>query len=368
LDHIEQILYFDDAHDFGWHPSLSISSFGTTVGATVFHKSLFGHRERFELKAKFGGRYTQFYEAHLEADRFAGSRLWFETLARYEADRGELFGGVGIVDNVSAAPDQDPRDTNRLTYFAQDRELGLLRLGHTAGQRGRYVKTGGTVIINNRNFERNRVGERPTEDVYDTALIEGFDDGVTTVEVQANLVLDYRATGGLDSRGGFLETFGGHVSRLSGAQYWHYGAEGSYTLNLYRNTRLLTLRTAVEAVEGSDGEVAFTDLPRLGGPDRLRGYEANRFRDRRAALGSIEYHYPIHKNVMGELFVDGGHVSDHFEDLYDLREWKVGYGAGVIVGSSDSITLRFEVADGDGLQFLLATDFARAFDAGNQQR
>lgn len=365
--HAEDIIYFDDTHDVGWHPSLDmVTHFGTTVGAKLFHKSLFGHRERAEVEPKYGGRYTQSYELLFDADRLGGSRLWLETRGRFESAKGELFAGIGAADSLGMGPNLDPRAGSTRTYFATDRVLGLLRMGHTAGEPGRYVQTGGTVIFNERDFARNRTGQAETEDVYDTALLPGFDDGVTTIELQANVVMDYRATQGLDSRGGYLEMFGGHVTG-SPADYWHYGAEVSYTLNLYRRTRLLTARTAIEAVEGDDSEIPFSDLARLGGTDRLRGYTEDQFRDRRAALASLEYHYPIHKNVLGELFVDAGFVAQRFEDLYDIRDWKVGYGGGLILGSDDSVTLVFELAVGDGLHLMLSTDLARAFDERSAQ-
>src|SRR5690606_37979420 len=129
------------------------------------------------------------------------------------------------------------------------------------------------------------------EEVYDVALVPGFDDGITTVELQANMDWDTRDRHGLGARGVYLELFGGYVPPIRTWSYWHYGGELAGSLELWAPRRTLSLRAAVEAVHGPEDEIPFTDLPRLGGADRLRGYAEDRFRDRRAALASAEYAY-----------------------------------------------------------------------------
>ena len=366
----ERLLYFDEAHHFGWTPLLAYQSgYGPTAGAKVFHKSLFGHGEEFDISGVYGGRYTQAYRLALYADRAFGSRLWLDTQARFESEPGLLFGGIGIVENDGASPGEQvgPRESNELTYLGQDRVLGLLRLGYTAGEGRRLVKFGGTAIFNHRKFEPNSVDKTPLASVYDPAQVPGLTEHVNTIELQANLLVDLREHHGLDPRGLFFETFIGGVPDIDRYEYLHYGFELAYTIDLYRATRLLRLRVALEAVEGDDDGIPFTDLPRLGGSNRLRGYVEAQFRDKRAVLASAEYQYPVHESLHAHLFVDAGYVAQHYSDLFELDRWKVGFGGGLLLGNPDEITFRFDIAYGDGVKVYLSTDIAQAFAGRSDQ-
>jgi outer membrane translocation and assembly module TamA len=123
---------------------------------------------------------------------------------------------------------------------------------------------------------------------------------------------------------------------------------------------VLVLRAVVEGVEGKTAEIPFSELPRLGGPRRLRGYALDRFRDEKAALGTLEYHYPIHQFVAGSLYVDAGHVASNYGDLVSSK-WQWGAGGGFIVRSRDRQLFTFNVAYGDGVHFHITTDPLRAF-------
>jgi outer membrane protein assembly factor BamA len=370
IQRVEDLLYFDDAHQFGWSPLVSYQAgYGPTGGAKLFHKSLLGHGEEISISGVYGGRYTQAYRFAFNADRVRGSRLWLDAQARYEAEPGLLFGGIGIVEDGEQAQGSElsPRASNELTYLAQERVLGLLRFGYTAGQRRELVKLGTTVILNDRNFEPNSLDKRQIDSVYDLAALPGFDERVTTLELQVNLVVDLREDRGLDTRGLYLEGFFGGVPEIERFNYLHYGVELAYTLDLYRATRLLRVRVALEAVEGDFEAIPFTDLPRLGGVHRLRGYVEAQFRDKRASLASLEYHYPIHANLSGQLFIDAGYVAARYRDLFELDRWKIGYGGGLLLGSDSDIAFRFDIAYGDGLAVYLSTDLAQAFDGRSDQ-
>jgi hypothetical protein len=368
VEHVERILYFDEAHNFGWMPLVSYQSgYGPTGGAKLFHHSLFGHAESISLSGNYGGRYTQSYRVEFKSDRTGGSRLWLDVEGRYESEPGLLFGGIGIVENDATGSNLNPRDSNRLTFLAQDRALGLLRVGYTAGQRRQLVKFGGSLIFNHRDFAANSVDKVQIASVYDTSQIAGFDEEVTTLELQTNLIVDLRENRGLDTRGTYLEGFVGGVPELDDYTYVHYGFEVAHTIDLYRANRLLLLRFALESVEGDMSRIPFTDLPRLGGSQRLRGYREAQFRDKRMSLASVEYQYPIHQNVRGVLFIDAGYVAEHYSDLPKLNRWKVGYGGGLLIGNPSDVTIQLDLAYGDSLRIYLSTDLARAFDGRSEQ-
>lgn len=366
LPHVERVLYWNDDHTAGWSPVISYrSGVGLTFGANVFHDDLFGHDESLSVGARYGGRFTQGYELSFEAERFAGTRLWLEVLARYEVNPGQLFSGLGMPTSqggIIVLP-QDPRGGDFETFYEQERILGLLRIGYTHGTVGSILKAGLGAIFNRREFGPNDTGEAQTADYYDTGQIVGFDAGATVLELQANLIADTRDGRGLRATGAYFELFGGYVPPLNDHSYFHYGTELSYAFALFGGDRILSVRAALESVHAEDEEIPFTDLPRLGGADRLRGFQEDRFRDRHTALASVEYRYPIHANLQGALFVDAGRVAPDYGELFgELDAWEVGFGGGLRLGGEESVAVRFDLAYGDGLQFFFSTDVARAFD------
>jgi outer membrane protein assembly factor BamA len=127
---------------------------------------------------------------------------------------------------------------------------------------------------------------------------------------------------------------------------------------------VLGLRGVVEAVHGRDEDIPFSELMKLGGPDSLRGYQLDRFRDNVSALATIEYRYPVHQMVSGELFVDAGRVGRSYGDIFDrnaLEDFHYGGGLGFVFHSDDSIWFKAQAAYGEELLFFLSTDPLRAF-------
>jgi hypothetical protein len=359
---VRDFFYFDRAHTAGFYPSVALESgYGFSYGVGVFHNDAFGHGEELVASGRFGGRYLQAYQLLLEADRMGGSRLWFESRVRYEFQPATLFHGLGDPGETSVIPaGLGPRDASIATRFRQERFLGLLRLGGTLGTPGDLTKIGGTAIYNHRVFgpEERRFDEPSIETVYDTSRLPGFGDRVNTVEIDANLVRDTREGGPLASSGTYLELIAGGVLPVDRYRYGHFGAELAQYINLYRRTRVLVLRGAVEGVVGHEDRIPFVELPRLGGVQNLRGYVADRFRDKLAAVATVEYRYPIHELLAGALFVDAGHVGRTPNELFAfdaLKRWRLDAGGGLLLHTRESMLLGLDVAYGDGLTVFFTT-------------
>ena len=223
------------------------------------------------------------------------------------------------------------------------------------------LQLGATGIYTLRDFGVKQRGSEPSiEEVYDTTQLVGFADSVATFETDLNLIVDLRDVAGATASGAYLELFGGYAPRIADYSFWHHGAELTGYLDLYKRSRVLVLRAVIEGVEGADRDIPFAQLPRLGGPHRLRGYPLDRFRDEKSAVATVEYHYPIHQYVAGALFVDTGRVERSYGDFLD-EHWKVGAGGGFIFRSRDRQLFSFQVAYGEGVQFHLTTDPLRAF-------
>jgi len=258
------------------------------------------------------------------------------------------------------------RSTNELSVFSNEEIRGIAGAGHTFGAEDERVRTGFYSVFESNAFEPSSrdgwltsVDEPSLESIYDPSTIEGFDEGASTMAFFWVLEADFRGSRGLRQTGPLFELYLGGNPGFGDWRYAHVGTELVYTIALLKETRLLHLRASYEGVEG---EAPFTSLPTLGGSHRLRGYVEGRYRDRHAALGSIEYLYPIHKNVSGSLFVDAGYVSREIGDLAEFADWKLGGGGGFMIGSPDSIALRLQVAYGENLEFFVGSDLARSLD------
>src|SRR5262249_54400561 len=125
-------------------------------------------------------------------------------------------------------------------------------------------------------------GDPPIFSVYNPDTIQGFSDATTFVRGTVGIVLDARDSVGrptprvirpvaFDCTGGF------------GGDHAHsprFRASLGVPINLWWHTHVLWLYGATEmAWNNGDPPVPFSELPTLGGPDTLRGFRYQDFRD-----------------------------------------------------------------------------------------
>ncbi|HEX7843536.1 MAG TPA: BamA/TamA family outer membrane protein, partial [Kofleriaceae bacterium] len=307
------------------------TGFGLSVGARLVDTDLAGEREQFWASAQGGGRYHQIYQAYLNSgDRF-GDRLWLELYGQYEQRPRDVFYGIGNADKSKQIPPVpvDP-NVNPLaveTRFRQriERVAGVIDVRLIDAF---HLRSGNELV--DRIFSPSDYGT-PINEVYNTATLTGW-SGVSHVYSELELRYDTRGRYNLFepapfySMGSLAAVFGGLVHQFGElADYWRYGIEGQQFVRLAEGPRVLALRLRGEAVSGSLSEVAFAELPRLGGPDTLRGYTTDRFRDRVMAFGSAEYRWDLAAQISAGLFVDVGRVYSSLDDL-SVHHLRAGYG------------------------------------------
>jgi hypothetical protein len=170
----------------------------------------------------------------------------------------------------------------------------------------------------------------------------------------------------LYSTGSFAGLYAGPVRRLDdGPDFWRYGADLQHFLRIGRGPRVLAGRAHVEAVSGTRDEVSFFDLPQLGGTTLLRGYPTERFRDRIAAIGSLDYQWDLSQMFSASLFTDVGRVYGSADELA-LSGLRVGYGVGLEAHTRSSFWFRGTIASSiDGGVFLNLA-FEPVFDVGER--
>jgi hypothetical protein len=214
---------------------------------------------------------------------------------------------------------------------------------------------------------------------YRTDRLAGWEAGVRNLYVEHALVLDTRrpasiyGSRALDATGWFASVHAGLATGLGGdrTDFFTYGGEVQRYLDLRGGGRVLVLRALVEAIGGSDGrtdgEIAFIDLPRLGGGEHLRGYPSGRFRDRAIALATAESTWDLGNYAAAYVFVDAGRAWRSLGDL-GADGLRVGFGGGVQLHTASSFLARVQLAgsrDGDvALELVLSPAFGRRERAG----
>ncbi len=355
-------LLYNDARTAAILPTASfLTSYGLTFGLQAFDNNLGGHGEKASVSVLGGGMYSLAGQLQFQADRLFGSRAWVESRVLYERRPQMLFQGVGDEDEPSQAPG-DPRATHLRTRFRENRFLALQRIGYTIGDEQTF-QIGLLSIFNHRTFGSKQANDDPSiEKVYDTSQLPGFDNGATTLEIDANVVIDTRNNKGFASSGAYIEAFAGGVPRFREFGYFHQGLAMTGFFNLYRQTRVLVLRGVIEGVEGPTERIPFSELPQLGGPQRLRGYRLGRFRDEKAAVVTVEYLYPIHANISGALFVDAGRVGHSYDKLVsNLGDVRLGVGGGFLFHMADKSLFSIDIAYGDSINIFFTSNPLRAF-------
>jgi hypothetical protein len=313
-----QDTFFNADGTFGVYPTAGYETgFGVTGGARLVHRDLFGEGERVKLRAGFGGRYRQAYGVNVRSGRRI-PHVALELDSSFERRPNEPFYGIG-----DAAMPIEVR-------FQEDvvRNVGSLDVplvGPLA------VRLSGAVML------RELMGSSVNNTRAEVELVY---DSRRPSTVYASRVLD--ATGWLASvHGGVTRGLGNDPSRFAS-----WGGEVQRFFDLYSGTRVLTLRVAIEAI---DGTASFIDLPRLGGTELLRGYPAGQFRDRAFAVGSVEYTWELGNLLAAYLFVDAGRVWPSLAD-FSLGGQRAGFGGGLQAHTTASYLGRVQVAgsrDGD---------------------
>lgn len=345
---------FTDDRRFGIYPVGGYeSSYGFTVGARVLYKDIFGAGERLRLRGDYGGEFRYAVGASATTGkRFGPVRFDLETM--YERRPREHFYGLGNGPEMAMPPEMpiDARisDIAVPTRFQQDvlKNTASMKVSFTDDL---YTRVSGA-------WMKREFAGTDDKDItlsYDTSTLVGFESGVNNVYVENELVYDGRrpttpyATQTLDATGWLLRGHAGIARGLDNdpTRYFAYGGEIQRYFDLSDGTRILALRVMVDAIGGTDGRtdgrISFVDLPRLGGPEYLRGYPTGRFRDRAVALGTAEYSWGISNNASAYLFYDIGQPLASLTEKPE-GELRMGFGTGLQLHTKNTFLARGQLA------------------------
>lgn len=342
-------VFFNDTRTVGIYPTVGYdSNYGVHGGARFVHRDMFGKREHLSLHAATGGRYRDRYTAEVRTGGRFRPRVAAALRGVIERRPKDAFYGIG---NADDALETRHRQQLRRVYATVDtRVVG-----------GLYLNT--AAAYTDLSYGPSDVGTS-IEMGYDPATLTGFMTGIRHVygELEVRWDTRRRATRWdarvLPAAGWLAAAFAGRVHQLeAGDDYWRTGVALQRFVWLGYGPRVLAARLQAETVNGSYEDVAFTELPQLGGGALLRGYPIDRFRDRVAAVGSLEYRWDLNRNLQASVFVDVGRVYPSLEDL-TFDDMRLGYGVGVQAQTGSDFIAEVNVASSkDGGVFVnLALD------------
>jgi hypothetical protein len=317
-------LFFDDSETYGLYPTLVLdSSYGLTYGGRFVHRNLFGAHEKVSLRAATGGEYRAQAIATVSTGERLGTSASFAATGEIERRPKDAFYGIG--NSVESVETHHRQELLRARGQLDVRAIHALFVGVSGALTDLTYAPSSTAPS--------------IETVFDTMTLTGW-TGARNVYGELELRWDSRrfptkldAQHAVYDSGSLVAAYGGRVHQLrAGNDYWRYGADLQRFWRLGVGPRALATRLHVEAVTGNIADVAFTELPQLGGKSSLRGYPRDRFRDRAAILTSAEYHWDLGRLLMASVFVDVGRVYPAFREL-DHRGVRVGYGTSISLHS-----------------------------------
>jgi hypothetical protein len=360
-DRIQNMLVSDDGN-YGVFPTAFIETgFGANLGLHAFHHDLFGHGEHLALAAGFGGEFKQRYDAALTTGKLAGDTRLGVRLSFRAYDRSNFF-GIGNGDEVAPTSAMTPLGDAVHTRFEQTVEhVEATSTTPIAGPLSIDLLGAYTHRAYSNNGQLD--GYQPILSVYDPMSLVGFEHGANNFYGELALAIDSRSVANryisqvAPSSGWYGRAGVGLAQGVDGdpSHYVRYTADVRRYFDLYNGDRVVVVRGYLEGVTAATDAIPFSDLPRIGGNELLRGFEADRFRDRVAAVGSLEYDFPLQSWIGAYTFVDAGRVANTLSAL-DTSGLHVGYGGGLELHTHSAFLFRVQAAhstDGTFLRFAL---------------
>jgi Omp85 superfamily domain len=370
-------LFFDDTHTYGLYPTIALeTSLTPGVGARLVHRNLFGRGGRLRLGADYGGESRFRLEGGVTSPALAGGLLRPRIVGGWQRQPSAVFFGIGDQDigqpdaAAVALPARAPvavatRYSQEVVHAELAVEIDPAGPVFAAVSTAYFKRSFGDMGSGPQAGDAAQLGR--TDVRFDTATLKGWQDGTSVYYSEAQLGWNSLTTSNsfvsaaAPSTGTKIAAFAGLARSVGGTEvaYTRYGFDGFRYFDLYGGDRVLILRARLEGVADAEDRIPFTDLPRLGGPALMRGYARDRFRDRVAMLASIEYRYPIWRQLGGYLFIDGGRVvpglSDAGRAVLAPRHIRPGGGGGLEMLQAEMFRMRAQVAGSpEGLFFQLA--------------
>jgi hypothetical protein len=339
-----------------------ISSFKPSFGLHFFDDKLFGPSTRATLDAS-GFADVVNLALHLRPTHL-GRPLQGYFDAIYDRRNDLLFTGIG-----SAAP----LPPNSRARYQQD----LFDVGGRFGLQPTDIigfTFGGFFGLRRFGNGESYSGDPPIDQVYcvmvggvcvpgtvSDALVPGFNQGTQFLRTSAALHLDLRdnrirPTVGMLFNAEADYTHG--VGNDDDSSYFRVWGSLAVDINLWRHSHVLVVRGATELVLPLGNTIVpFSELAVLGGPNDLRGFLWQEFRDYSSLVMTVEYRWPLLGWVEGGLFVDYGGVYGQKYQGFGASQMQEDIGFSVRLHTWDRFYVKMQFAygfDGGGWHIYLS--------------
>lgn len=326
---------------YGFTPTLGFGGRdGLTLGGSVFHNDVFGTGRHARLGGRYGFEAPSTYSVYgrFRDPALFGSPLRFGLDVGYESDGDERFYMRG----------NDTPESASITYARRESRTEATSLVPIFGPFHLDLST-----------EYKHV-EILDADVPFPSNVEGLGTA-DLLSAGGDVVFDFSRAAGLRTP----RTYAGSVFLL-GYRYGHDVGDRAFAYHRIKAewrqfvpvpvlafNRRLALRVRYEKTHPPNGDVVpFYELATLGGPDDLRGYPTNRFRDEGSLLINLEYRYPVFDLLDAVVFYDTGQVFQRYKEI-DPADFHHDVGAGLRVYGREGVAGRLEVAYGpEGVRLL----------------
>ena len=303
-------------------------------GLLFYHKiPPYTKESRFDVSAQWGLRGSKRYRIRLKDlqpfdERFSMDiQLWHRFLS------DETFFGIG----------NDTKFSNE-SNFAQKQTSAEVVLNFYPSKRIMLDAILGFDI--NTIGKGNDIGSPSTTDVYTEAELPGLKEESSIARVQFAFIYNTINSTKRPTSGGLLSVKSGIFNDIENNKFgfWKLSASYMHYIHLFYE-RTISLRVAAETTEKFSGEtIPFYYLSELGESETIRGFKRGRFRDKDMLLASIEYNYPIWRDLLDAgLFFDAGQVSQNMFEEFSLDELHYGYGGFINIWGKDDIMAQMMV-------------------------
>lgn len=378
LEDLYYRVFYNADRTIGLFPTATYTSgFGVAAGVGFVDRQLSDEHESLALEATTGAITGETYRVGVLGSFRTGQRIspWLQLGldANFNRRPADPFYGIGNGDlaQMASSPINPQNDATAIETYHRYQEARLALVGDVRVIDDLHLL--GTGALTELRFGRSTTG-MPIDVVYSAPDLAGFDTGVRHAYGEIEIRWDTRRPTtsweprDVHSAGSLASAFAGRVHRLdSGPDFWRYGVELQHYWKIAKGPRLVAVRFHGDGVTGSRSEIPFTELPLLGGSSFLRGYPFERFRDRVAAFGSVQYQWDLSHLIDAYLFTDVGRVFPALDQL-TARGMRVGYGVGLELHGNQGFWLEGSVASSIDGGLVLSLSFNPILDSKERWR
>ena len=364
---------------------------GSGGGFTTFHNDLFGKGKEFHAQFVYAGS-GQSGQAFYSDENVAGGNLYWRADAAYlqTHNEGATINGPIREDELRRLEIERFDLQATLGWRAHADELEEYRSNLSI--EGRIGA--GTRDLRQRRWVQTLAPWDPPGMTKSAAGFGGLGDGITMASFGGRIAWDDRdykqPTGTIShplnyqlpgrvllvsndqyfsfrdlaypERGGLLQLEADVVAGSKEVLFLRTVAEVQRFFTLFYKDRILALRALSEKVHpmGENKMAPYSDLPTLGGSQRLRGSRRGVFRGEGSLLLSAEYRYPVWDTWNAFLFWDEGQVFDEYDQVR-VGRFRSSWGGGLSLRTETAFLIGLRLSHSSAEHLLTGFSLEKEF-------